>query len=46
MIYQGETLTVSYLEDGIAELRFDAPGSVNKLDRATLLSLSEAIAAL
>ncbi len=24
MIYQGETLTVSYLEDGIAELRFDA----------------------
>ena len=43
MIYQGETLTVSYLEHGIAELRFDAPGSVNKLDRATLLSLSEAI---
>ena len=46
MIYQGETLSVSYLENGIAELRFDAPGSVNKLDRATLLSLSEAIAAL
>ncbi|NEX87659.1 fatty acid oxidation complex subunit alpha FadB [Aeromonas rivipollensis] len=46
MIYQGETLSVSYLEHGIAELRFDAPGSVNKLDRATLLSLSEAIAAL
>ncbi len=46
MIYQGETLSVSYLENGIAELRFDAPGSVNKLDCATLLSLSEAIAAL
>ena len=46
MIYQGETLSVSYLEHGIAELRFNAPGSVNKLDRATLLSLSEAIAAL
>ena len=46
MIYQGETLSVRYLEHGIAELRFDAPGSVNKLDRATLLSLSEAIAAL
>ncbi|MGL5037769.1 MAG: enoyl-CoA hydratase-related protein, partial [Aeromonas sp.] len=46
MIYQGETLSVSYLENGIAELRFDAPGSVNKLDRVTLLALSDAIAAL
>lgn len=46
MIYQGDTLTVRYLESGIAELRFDAPGSVNKLDRATLLSLGDAIAAL
>ncbi|MEL6115591.1 fatty acid oxidation complex subunit alpha FadB [Photobacterium sp. SP02] len=46
MIYQGETLSVSYLEDGIAEINFNAPGSVNKLDRKTLENLSEAINAL
>lgn len=46
MIYQGDTLTVSYLEDGIAELNFNAPGSVNKLDLATLESLNAALNAL
>lgn len=43
MLYQGETLHLDWLEDGIAELVFSAPGSVNKLDTATVASLSEAI---
>lgn len=30
MLYKGDTLYVDWLEDGIAELVFDAPGSVNK----------------
>ncbi|MGF1770094.1 fatty acid oxidation complex subunit alpha FadB [Enterovibrio makurazakiensis] len=46
MIYQGDTLSVRYLEDGLAELNLDAPGSVNKFDRATLKSLAEALDAL
>ncbi|WP_428944415.1 fatty acid oxidation complex subunit alpha FadB [Pantoea sp. FN060301] len=46
MLYQGETLTLNWLDDGIAELAFDAPGSVNKLDTRTVASLSEAIAVL
>ncbi|MEZ8144205.1 fatty acid oxidation complex subunit alpha FadB [Enterovibrio sp. FF113] len=46
MIYQGDTLSVRYLEDGIAELNLDAPGSVNKFDRATLKSLADALSAL
>ncbi len=37
MIYQGEGITCSWLEDGIAEMCFDAKqGSVNKFDRETL----------
>lgn len=43
MIYQGDTLSVRYLEDGLAELNFDALGSVNKFDLATLNSLKEAV---
>ena len=31
MLYKGDTLYLDWLEDGIAELVFDAPGSVNKL---------------
>lgn len=46
MIYQGEALSVQLLQDGIAELSFDGKGSVNKLDRATLLSLEQAVTAL
>lgn len=47
MIYQGENLSVRYIADGIAELTFDAKqGSVNKLDKSTLVSLDEAISAL
>lgn len=46
MLYQGDTLSLNWLDDGIAELRFDAPGSVNKLDTQTVASLGEAIAVL
>ncbi|QYM92706.1 fatty acid oxidation complex subunit alpha FadB [Dickeya zeae] len=43
MIYQGDTLYLNWLEDGIAELVFAAPGSVNKLDTRTVASLGEAL---
>ncbi len=46
MIYQGETLSVSYLDDGIAELNLNAPGAVNKFDLKTLESFNEALNAL
>ena len=38
MLYQGDTLSLDWLDDGIAELVFDAPGSVNKLDTQTVAS--------
>lgn len=43
MLYKGDTLYVNWLEDGIAELVFDATGSVNKLDTATVASLGHAL---
>ncbi|PLR29621.1 fatty acid oxidation complex subunit alpha FadB [Chimaeribacter coloradensis] len=46
MLYQGDTLHLHWLENGIAELVFDAPGSVNKLDTQTVASLGEAVAVL
>lgn len=46
MLYNGDTLTLDWLEDGIAELSFDAPGSVNKLDTQTVASLGEAVTVL
>ncbi len=46
MIYQAETLQVKEVQDGIAELCFCAPQSVNKLDLATLKSLDAALDAL
>lgn len=46
MIYQANTLQVKELQDGIAELSFCAPASVNKLDLATLESLDKALDAL
>ncbi|GGW79769.1 fatty acid oxidation complex subunit alpha FadB [Alteromonas halophila] len=42
MIYTGKSLTVSLLDDGFAELVFDAEGSVNKFDRQTVGELDEA----
>ncbi|MDI7662294.1 fatty acid oxidation complex subunit alpha FadB [Cronobacter universalis] len=46
MLYKGDTLYLNWLEDGIAELVFDAPGSVNKLDTATVASLGHALEVL
>jgi 3-hydroxyacyl-CoA dehydrogenase/enoyl-CoA hydratase/3-hydroxybutyryl-CoA epimerase/enoyl-CoA isomerase len=46
MLYQGDTLYLDWLDDGIAELVFDAPGSVNKLDTATVASLGLAVEVL
>lgn len=46
MIYQSDTLSVRYLDNGLAELSFNAPGPVNKLDIATLERLNEALDAL
>ncbi|XTZ38390.1 fatty acid oxidation complex subunit alpha FadB [Salmonella enterica] len=43
MLYKGNNLYLNWLEDGIAELVFDAAGSVNKLDTATVASLGEAL---
>ena len=42
MIYEGQNLTVSLLDNGFAELVFDAKGSVNKFDRQTISDLDEA----
>lgn len=47
MIYSGKAITVTLLDDGIAELCFDLQGeSVNKLNRLTLNELKEASAAI
>ncbi|HHX8491346.1 fatty acid oxidation complex subunit alpha FadB [Vibrio diabolicus] len=46
MIYQAETLQVKEIQNGIAELTFCSPKSVNKLDLATLESLDKALDAL
>ena len=46
MIYQAEQLSVTLLEDGIAELKYDAKGPVNKFDQATLQALTEAVKVL
>lgn len=46
MLYKSDTLYLDWLEDGIAELVFDAPGSVNKLDTVTVASLGDALTVL
>jgi 3-hydroxyacyl-CoA dehydrogenase / enoyl-CoA hydratase / 3-hydroxybutyryl-CoA epimerase / enoyl-CoA isomerase len=43
MIYQSPMIQVELLEDNIARLCFNAPGSVNKFDRETLASLDAAL---
>ncbi|MCE9688068.1 fatty acid oxidation complex subunit alpha FadB [Shewanella sp. AS16] len=43
MIYQSPTIQVELLEDNIAKLCFNAPGSVNKFDKETLDSLDAAL---
>ncbi|MCE9679671.1 fatty acid oxidation complex subunit alpha FadB [Shewanella sp. AS1] len=46
MIYHSPTIQVERLENNIARLSFNASGSVNKFDRATLDSLNEALDSL
>lgn len=47
MIFSGQAISVQFIEDGIAELRFDLHGeSVNKLNQLTLKELTEAIQAI
>lgn len=47
MLYEGKSLTVKELDDGIHEMCFDLQGeSVNKFNQATITELGEAIAAL
>jgi 3-hydroxyacyl-CoA dehydrogenase/enoyl-CoA hydratase/3-hydroxybutyryl-CoA epimerase/enoyl-CoA isomerase len=46
MIYEGKSLTVNLLQNGIAELVFDAQGSVNKFDQQTVADLDAATRAL
>ncbi len=46
MIFHGKSLSVELTEDGIAELVFDAQGSVNKFDQVTVKELGEAVSAI
>ncbi|MGQ8366252.1 fatty acid oxidation complex subunit alpha FadB [Glaciecola sp. 1036] len=46
MMFHGESLSVEMTDDGIAELVFDAKGSVNKFDKQTVAELDKAIAAI
>ncbi|MEP0355197.1 fatty acid oxidation complex subunit alpha FadB [Paraglaciecola sp.] len=46
MIYEGKSLSVNLLQDGIAELVFDAQGSVNKFDQQTVAEFNNATQAL
>jgi 3-hydroxyacyl-CoA dehydrogenase / enoyl-CoA hydratase / 3-hydroxybutyryl-CoA epimerase / enoyl-CoA isomerase len=46
MIYQGTSLSVQLLDDGIVEFKYDAQGSVNKFDQQTFIEFAAAIAAI
>ncbi|MFQ3249276.1 MAG: 3-hydroxyacyl-CoA dehydrogenase/enoyl-CoA hydratase/3-hydroxybutyryl-CoA epimerase [Glaciecola sp.] len=46
MIFEGKSLSVALTDDSIAELVFDAQGSVNKFDRQTVEELDQATAAI
>lgn len=46
MIYEGSSLTASLLDNGIAEVVFDAQGSVNKFDQQTVAELGQVAQAL
>lgn len=46
MLYQSETIYIQWLHKGIAELVFNAPGPINKLDTHTVASLDEAVTVL
>ena len=47
MIYEGKAITVTLIDGGIAELKFDLQGeSVNKFNRVTIEDLDAAVKAI
>ena len=46
MLFEGQSLQASLLENGIADIVFNAQGSVNKFDQKTVSELDELTAAL
>ena len=46
MLYQSDALNVFSHPQGIAEIRFDSAGSVNKFDQSTLVAFGQALACL
>ena len=46
MFFTGKTLSVEMLENGIAEFKFDAAGSVNKFDQQTIQDCRDAVSAI
>ncbi|EKT53053.1 fatty acid oxidation complex subunit alpha FadB [Providencia sneebia] len=46
MLYQSEVIYVQWLKTGIAELVFNSPGPINKLDTHTVASLNETVTVL
>ncbi len=46
MLYQGNSISVTLLDNGIVEFVFDAKGSVNKFDQATFVDFNAAIDAI
>ncbi|NVK23785.1 MAG: fatty acid oxidation complex subunit alpha FadB [Gammaproteobacteria bacterium] len=46
MFFTGKTLSVEMLENGIAEFKFDAEGSVNKFDQQTIQDCRDAVVAI
>lgn len=46
MLYQSDALCVLQHPHGVAEIRFDSAGSVNKFDQCTLVSFSQALQCL
>ncbi|WP_416306555.1 fatty acid oxidation complex subunit alpha FadB [Neptunicella sp. SCSIO 80796] len=46
MIYEGKNLSAKLLDNGIAEVLFDAAGSVNKFDQQTIQEMADMCAVL
>lgn len=46
MLYQGDSISVELLSNGIVEFMFNANGSVNKFDQATFVDFNAAIKAI
>ena len=46
MLFKGDSLSAQLLDDGIVEFSFDAQGSVNKFDQATLHEFKQVITAI